>query len=57
MTQALSFLGVMLLAIGRPEMWARDSLIRREEKWWQNALAVLGLALMVLSNLRSCYGV
>jgi hypothetical protein len=57
MTQALSFLGMMLFAIGRPEIWYRDSLIRGQEKWWHNALAVLGIALMVLSNLRSCYGV
>jgi hypothetical protein len=57
MTQALGFLGMLLLALGRPEMWARDSLIGREERWAHTALAVLGIALMVLSDLRSCYGV
>jgi hypothetical protein len=43
MTEALSFLGMMLFAIGRPEIWCRDSLIRREEKWWQPRLRCLGL--------------
>jgi len=48
----IGILGMMLLALGRPQMWARDSVTRGEGKWWQNAVVVVGAALMVVSSLR-----
>jgi hypothetical protein len=58
-TQALGFIGVVLLAIGQPQMWRRDSWrnLTAEYPEWRNWFSVLGIALLVLSSWRSFSGV
>jgi hypothetical protein len=63
-TQALSLFGVLLLAIGQPEMFRLmaeypegRNLTAEYPEWWRNAFTALGIALMVLSLWRSFWGV